>query len=98
MIWLGILSSPMSWIRPARPVSLDLDGIHAKLPCHQHGDEGHAQAVLQQGIRVLAADEVQTERPLVFCQTGGGAAHHLRSIGQAFVRFEVEGAKGVAKI
>ena len=88
----------MSWIRPARPVSLDLDGIHAKLPCHQHGDEGHAQAVLQQGIRVLAADEVQTERPLVFCQTGGGAAHYLRSIGQAFVRFEVEGAKGVAKI
>jgi hypothetical protein len=31
-------------------------------------------------------------------QTGGGAAHHLRGIGQAFVRFEVEGAKGVAKI
>ena len=63
MIWLGILGSPMSCSRPGQASLLDLDMAHADSPCHQHGDEGHARAVLQQDVRVLAADEVQTQSP-----------------------------------
>ena len=77
---------------------LDLDMAHAELPCHQHGDEGHAQAVLQQDVRVLAADEVQTQRSLMVGEASGDDAHHLGGVGQPLVGLEIEGAEGVTKI
>ncbi|MNG24855.1 hypothetical protein D3C84_1096270 [compost metagenome] len=54
--------------------------------------------MLQQDVRVLAADEVQAQGPLVVGEAGGDGAHHLGGIGQSLVRLEIEGAEGIPKI
>ena len=73
-----------------QPGLFDFNGVHAELAGHQHGDEGHVQAVLQQDVGMRAANEVQTERTFVGTDAGGGVAYYLRRVGEPFVRLEVE--------
>lgn len=81
-----------------QPGLFDFNRVHAELTGHQHGDEGHVQAVLQQDVGVRAANEVQAERAFVGTDAGGGVAHYLRRVGEPFVRLEVECPQCIAQL
>ena len=77
---------------------LNLDGVHAEFACHQHGNESHIEAVLQQDIGVGAANKVEPERPFMLTEGEGGIADNLGCIGQPLIRFEVQRPESIAQL